>query len=634
MGLIVSTAKRFMEFQPQHQPVQCMRTVARWMGKCLSRDHRRCQKIRHRSHIKPTRLLFLDYNQPDKIRLISVGKEKNSEEHSGEYFGDDCEEDSEEDSENYKYVTLSHRWGTPEPPKLSRYSNPGHQGTISIEALEAGIAISDLPRTFREAIYIVRSCGIQYIWIDCLCILQDKDPEGRNLDWEREAAKMADIYAGGVFNIAAIYARNSEAGLFPKWRHIAVPVVRAPVGAGEKRQALVLWEVSEQKFGRDVADSELLSRGWVYQEILLAPANLFCTADEWWWSCSNTTCSQMFPRGAPDPVTSSKLLSDNEDEGEVSSDVVLCADTFRSVKMHIYERDMFESPTCDTWTRILNSYCGTSVTVNNDRLAAIAGVVNLFRTQFPDELRDSGYNSGVWSTLKWPDGLSRQLAWRGLSFPARRYSAGHPIPSWSPMSFKGKVAHMSLIYENTWLPVKLVKMESSQLDGFGRAMEQAQCILHIRGVLVEVDITQLEEDEMGGHRSAHVTGHEDVTIPIQWDNKEERQLAAGMDFRNYTRLLVLGLVPSYGATMKSHDFCGILLRPLDGMLSSDGSRVWVRCGSVKFWGEQELPVSYLRHVVEVFQIEKYGLSWAPTSNQVDPWREASLPLDLQDIYIA
>lgn len=640
----LSRVKRIIEFQPLHQPVRCMRTAASWMGKCLSRDHRLCRKIRHRPHIKPSRLLFLDPNQSDKIRLISVGKEKNSEERSGERSSDDCEEDYKEDSEedseeeyeeeseDCKYVTLSHRWGTPEPPKLSRYSSPGQQGTISIEALEAGIAISDLPRTFREALYIVRSCGLQYIWIDCLCILQDKNPEGRNLDWEREAAKMADIYAGGVFNIAAIYARNSEAGLFPIWRGIAVPVVRAPVGAGQERQALVLWEDSETKFKRDVENSELLSRGWVYQEILFAPANLFCTADEMWWSCSRTTCSQIFPRGAW-RYYAIKKLSENEDEGEYSSNVSLCGDTVRLAKGAIHGGYLRDDSTCDTWTGMISSYSGTSVTVNEDRLAAIAGVANLFRTRFFDELRESEYNSGVWSTLERPNGLQKQLAWKGLSFPARRYSAGHPIPSWSPMSFDGEIRYMIMINS---LPVEMVNMGSSQLDGFGRAMEQAQCILHIRGVLVEVDITQLEEDEARGHSSAHVTGHEDVPIPIQWDTKEERQLAAGMDPRTYARLLVLDLDLSFDVTVNTLYFSGILLRPLDGILSSDGSRVWVRCGSINFRGEEDLPDSYLRHVKEVFQIEKYGLVWVSPSGEYDfgSWHKASIPHDLQDIYIA
>lgn len=60
------------------------------------------------------------------------------------------------------------------------------------------MCISELPRTFRNAVEIVRACALNYIWIDSLCIIQDKGPQGSNPDWEKESMKMGDIYAGGV----------------------------------------------------------------------------------------------------------------------------------------------------------------------------------------------------------------------------------------------------------------------------------------------------------------------------------------------------------------------------------------------------------------------------------------------------
>lgn len=103
-----------------------------------------------------------------------------------------------EDEADCPYVTLSHRWGRPEPPKLCGSEPLKGQGMIWLRHLEAGIPISTLPRLFREAIDIVQHCGIHYIWIDSLCIIQDRTPENVNLDWEKEATKMGDIYAGGI----------------------------------------------------------------------------------------------------------------------------------------------------------------------------------------------------------------------------------------------------------------------------------------------------------------------------------------------------------------------------------------------------------------------------------------------------
>jgi hypothetical protein len=119
-------------------------------------------------------------------------------------------------SNHYPYVTLSHRWGEPSPPTLSDaqlQDNAQKDGIISIESLEKGYPIRKLPQTFQDAIKIVRACGLVYLWIDSLCIVQVKSSNGsepasinigtNNLggsdsDWAVEATKMGDIHAGGV----------------------------------------------------------------------------------------------------------------------------------------------------------------------------------------------------------------------------------------------------------------------------------------------------------------------------------------------------------------------------------------------------------------------------------------------------
>lgn len=614
MGLIVSIAKNLIDpkFQLQPEPEQCLGAVASWLENCLSDNHPECLKMRNsgRSRLKPTRLLFLDDEQPDRIRLVSVME-----------------------GESYNYATLSHRWGNPEPPKLSE-RKPGHERDIHIKALETGIAISDIPsRTFREAIQITRHCKLRYIWIDCLCIVQGENSEGRNLDWEMEAGKMADIYAGGAFNIAVTHARNSEKSLFPVRRDIITPVVRAPV----VKETIVLWLDCEEKFRRDVEYSELLSRGWVYQEVLLTPANLFCTAKEMWWSCSHTTLSQSFPRGAVNVwgARPYEVQFNNDDEVDAGC---LCADIFRQGKQSMQTPEERKSPTrgLDLWSNVVLSYTRTSVTAGDDRLVAIAGVANLFSTLFPKELQISEYNAGVWSTPGSSDGLISQLSWRGLSFPDRPYSAPrHPIPSWSPMSFPGEVQN---ILWPCLLPINLINLGSSQLDSFGRATEKAQCILHIQGVLMDVHIALVFKDELNGDGSAYISDHGLGPVSINWDSKEERQLAAESDPMAYARLLVLEL-----DLTARRGFVGLLLRPLDGLLSADGHRVWVRCGFAicDLWTKRS--PEHLRHVEDVFQVRKYGVTWVKDEHKDEArkitcmfgsWQKVSEPHGLQDIYIA
>jgi hypothetical protein len=49
--------------------------------------------------------------------------------------------------------------------------------------------------------------GIDYIWIDCLCILQDS-----RADWEQEAARMVDVYSNAYLTLVASRAKHCGEG--------------------------------------------------------------------------------------------------------------------------------------------------------------------------------------------------------------------------------------------------------------------------------------------------------------------------------------------------------------------------------------------------------------------------------------
>ncbi len=68
----------------------------------------------------------------------------------------------------------------------------------NIEQMKTKIVFESLPKTFQDVISIARRLGIQYVWIDSLCIIQTD-----LLDWELESAKMSDIYANAYLTIAA-----------------------------------------------------------------------------------------------------------------------------------------------------------------------------------------------------------------------------------------------------------------------------------------------------------------------------------------------------------------------------------------------------------------------------------------------
>lgn len=164
--------------QSLSRPNGDLTSVRHWVQTCRGSEHQECESYRRVSRSLPTRLLQIKTTEPDTIRLVST-----------------------EGQTHFDYVTLSHRWGSEpsfEPPKLSDHNGAGSPEWLSATQLKAGIAIHTLPRLFQDVINIVKKCDLTYLWIDCLCILQDRSLGGENLDWQKESSKMGDIYAGAI----------------------------------------------------------------------------------------------------------------------------------------------------------------------------------------------------------------------------------------------------------------------------------------------------------------------------------------------------------------------------------------------------------------------------------------------------
>lgn len=67
----------------------------------------------------------------------------------------------------------------------------------------------ELTKTFQDAIQIALSLGLQYLWIDSLCIIQSS-PE----DWAKESVLMHSVCSGSAINIAAAGAEDGTKGCF------------------------------------------------------------------------------------------------------------------------------------------------------------------------------------------------------------------------------------------------------------------------------------------------------------------------------------------------------------------------------------------------------------------------------------
>ncbi|KAF3809524.1 hypothetical protein GCG54_00012808, partial [Colletotrichum gloeosporioides] len=148
------------------------------------------------------------------------------------------------------YVALSHCWGHHQPAKTTK-------------------ATLDLPKTFQDAITVTRALGIDFIWVDSLCIIQD-DPD----DWAKEASQMASIYRNAYITIAATSAAGGEEGfLYDRRRRIYKSTVEL---SGKIRHFFTRCFIDHSPFSRhDKTISSrplpLITRGWCLQEQILSP---------------------------------------------------------------------------------------------------------------------------------------------------------------------------------------------------------------------------------------------------------------------------------------------------------------------------------------------------------------------------
>ncbi|KAF2736161.1 HET-domain-containing protein, partial [Polyplosphaeria fusca] len=220
-----------------------------WLGHCVA-SHSQCARVVCAG--QPTRLLHIDtLTEPSIVRLIDVQMEKPLPE----------------------YVALSHRWGESRTQFKSLESN--------VIGFKHAILVANLPKTFRDAIAVTVAVGLQHLWIDSLCIIQDS-----KRDWETESAKMGVIYENAVLTIAASTATDSSFGCFanlqqPVMQRLSLPSIQAE---NKHRKTIgVLRSAVADPFA--VPSSSLNYRGWVLQETVLSRRILHFTNHQVYWQC-------------------------------------------------------------------------------------------------------------------------------------------------------------------------------------------------------------------------------------------------------------------------------------------------------------------------------------------------------------
>ena len=377
--------------------------AAYWLHTCLT-THEQC-RVDSLATLLPTRLIDVGLDGEERPRLIIT-----------------------KPGQRGTYLALSYRWPSAAPFTLT---------TTNLNGLTQAIPLDRLSQTIRDAVEIARTLSVPYIWVDALCILQDSPS-----DWAREAARMASVYSSAVFTLASV---DEGPVIRPREPHRRPRRAAVPDGGmtGYFDYAHPYYEIHND--ARSRPRGELDTRGWCFQERLLARRTLSYASGELFWDCREGSKSEMMPAGVRVSRFDQPLAGRLTDEE---------ARRFRMILLEVVvsgegkggngERDVEEAYTL--WRKGVEEYTRLSLTVASDRLAALAGVGSAMAPFVQDRLV-----AGLWQGK-----LTRELLWwidsrgyrdnRGVKAEklARRLTGPADVPSWSWASVLGAIEYRSM----------------------------------------------------------------------------------------------------------------------------------------------------------------------------------------------
>ncbi|CZR66943.1 uncharacterized protein PAC_16843 [Phialocephala subalpina] len=300
----------------------------------------------------------------------------------------------------------------------------------------------ELPRTYLEAVKITKTIGLRYLWIDSLCILQDS-----TTDWERESARMAEIYSKSYLTISASSSTGSNSGCFASvnTRNVSyTPHELESLGINKPTNSYILddtrgiitrqyvanvvskesrsivdvnitleWMPCSRKeepwvyrigvFGRlvdPVASEHLSSRGWILQERLLSPRVLHCGSAQLYWQCN---WSFLGEDGYRFDWSNCNFTSLVEREILPNSE---CGIPTKSGTSFIEGWPPSNLATHGRWRagwlHHIQNYSTRSLTFEQDKLPALSGLARMLASQTGDS-----YYAGLWERH-----IHEDLCWR------------------------------------------------------------------------------------------------------------------------------------------------------------------------------------------------------------------------------
>jgi hypothetical protein len=350
--------------------------LCKWLRWCDNKHT--CNKHQPNDDIAlPTRLLYVGAiddpsTDPNVVRLVLGSQVKGG-----------------------KYIALSHCWGDLTKEEKEKFCT----SQDNIDKRLRGFSLSDLPRTFRDAVDATRQLRIPYLWIDSLCIIQSGD---NGKDWISESRRMETVFSAAYCILAATSATDCKTGFLER----AVTTESVYVHSAAGKQFYVSTDIDD--FDTDVGDAELNKRAWVMQESVLARRTIHFTANHTYFECGDGVyCENLI-----------KLQSSFERKyftGDPRFPRRLLDSGHERIIGFLYF--------------LIKVYSERKLSYKTDRCVAMSGLQDRIAEAIPCEGR-----YGTFQTY-----LHRNLLWHASDAKLRKIEYEGHVPSWSWMAYDGGI---------------------------------------------------------------------------------------------------------------------------------------------------------------------------------------------------
>ncbi|KAH9223101.1 heterokaryon incompatibility protein-domain-containing protein [Leptodontidium sp. 2 PMI_412] len=391
------------------------RKIELWKNKCDKR-HGKCFKPKNKRGQYPTRLLEIG----DKIKL--------------------CKSVNVDESE--PYVTLSYTWGDPDTVIQTTYD--------SLHDHEDGIPWSDLPETLQDVIEVTQSLGINYIWIDSLCIIQKDSKLVPVTDFSLESPFMGEIYSNSILTIAASVGSDTHVPCFPE----RIPEILKPAKfVAPDTASDFFYAIEETVWETAVSGAPLNKRAWVLQERLLSPRTVHLCSEQVFWECSELAACEALPWGLPTKIMERRGGLTQIPQNGFKSFINECSTPTFSRSLQSPQNPQLLDLAYERWCQIVETFSLCGITDPSDKISAITGVAKKMNNVFGDT-----FHAGLWGSR-----FLEGLAWEVKSGPETTERGKEPVhaltgqptycgPSWSWVSVHGHVHYEFRSSEMAWTP--------------------------------------------------------------------------------------------------------------------------------------------------------------------------------------